>query len=57
MMQAASRSLKLLKMRMFTSQDKAKLNIENMKGLKLATVKLTTVHVTKHKIMGDWIPR
>jgi hypothetical protein len=49
MTQAASRSIKIMKMQMFILQDKAKWNTENMKGLKLAAVKLMTVHVTKRQ--------
>jgi hypothetical protein len=36
-----------MKTNMFAEQDKAKLVIENIRGLNLAAVKLTTVQVTK----------
>jgi hypothetical protein len=36
-----------LRMDMFAVLDKAKLDIENIRGLNLAVVKLTTVQVTK----------
>jgi hypothetical protein len=34
-------------MNMLAEEDKAKLDIENVRGLNLAVVKLTTVQVTK----------
>jgi hypothetical protein len=52
MMQAESRRIKVTQMRMFTSQNKAKLNTQNMKGLELAAIKLTTLLVTKYQNEG-----
>jgi hypothetical protein len=40
-------SYKIIRMNMFAVQDKAKPDIENISGLNLAVVKLTTVQVTK----------
>jgi hypothetical protein len=36
-----------MRMNMFAAQDKAKPDIENVRGLNLAAVKLTTVQITK----------
>jgi hypothetical protein len=36
-----------MRMNMFAVQDKAKPDVENIRGLNLAVVKLTTVQVTK----------
>jgi hypothetical protein len=38
---------------MFVAKDKAKPNKENIKGLNLAAVKLTTVQVTKLPLLYD----
>jgi hypothetical protein len=36
-----------MRMKMFATQDKTKLEIENIRGLNQAAVKLTTVQLTK----------
>jgi hypothetical protein len=41
------RSYKIMRMNMFTAQGKVKPDIENIRGLNLVAVKLTTVQVTK----------
>jgi hypothetical protein len=41
------KSYKIMRMNMFAAQDKAKPDMENIKGLNLAAVKLTIVQVTK----------
>jgi hypothetical protein len=45
--QATTKSYRIMRMNMFAVQDKAKPDKENMKGLNLAVVKLTTVQMTK----------
>jgi hypothetical protein len=40
-------SYKIMRMNMFVVQDKAKPDVENVRGFNLAVVKLTTVQVTK----------
>jgi hypothetical protein len=42
-----SKSYTIVRMNMFAAQDKAKPDIENRRGLNLASVKFTTVQVTK----------
>jgi hypothetical protein len=42
-----AKSYKIMRMNMFEVWDKAKPDIENIRGLNLAVVKLTTVQVTK----------
>jgi hypothetical protein len=41
------KSYKITRMNMFVSYDKAKQGTDNIRGLNLAVVKLTTVQVTK----------
>jgi hypothetical protein len=41
------KSYKIMRMNMFAIYDKAKADIENIRGLNSAAVKLTTVQVTK----------
>jgi hypothetical protein len=41
------KSYKIMRMNMFAAKDKAKPDIENIRGLNLAVVKLMTVHATK----------
>jgi hypothetical protein len=41
------KSYKIMRMNMFAVQDKVKPDVENIRSLNLAVVKLTTVQVTK----------
>jgi hypothetical protein len=42
---------KIMRMNMFAASDKAKPDVENIRGLNLVVVKLTTVQVTKYLLL------